>query len=279
MSNFNLPEAINKFVKAHLKNVLPKDVLDFGKIKMEKAAKKSFPKYSSTPFDPTAFTIYDQKDTLFKMMSEARAYDRHLAHKALMETKYAALVTKTKAARYDLKFIEDMIQKLWSLTKVAYDKDAALGISHWGPKCKLFYRSRNAAKSRHKVFSHLQILGVVRLTIDNQFGYGYLKEIVVRRENLKEYSFRETNFFRLHLNDFEDLFLLYVQQNIHNLSGDEIVHLVNALRMFTRSIVIKRGVEDVQLGVESYQKRLKSPNHKLLVMNSHSKNCTPYFIN
>ncbi|GJS26611.1 hypothetical protein Tco_0487231 [Tanacetum coccineum] len=54
MSSFNLPEAIDKFVKAHLKNGFRKDVLDFGKIKMEKAAKKSTPKYSSTPFDQTA---------------------------------------------------------------------------------------------------------------------------------------------------------------------------------------------------------------------------------
>ncbi|GKG00181.1 hypothetical protein Tco_0301871, partial [Tanacetum coccineum] len=68
---------------AHLKNVFPKDVLDFGKIKMEKAAKKSTPKYSSTPFDLIALSIFDQKDTLFQMMSEASAYDRHPAHKAL----------------------------------------------------------------------------------------------------------------------------------------------------------------------------------------------------
>ncbi|GKB04510.1 hypothetical protein Tco_0832653, partial [Tanacetum coccineum] len=82
--------------------------------------------------------------------------------------------------------------RFWSSTKVAYDKDAALGISHW----------------------------------DNQFRYGYLKEIVVRRAYLKEYSFREADFSKLHLNDIEDLFLLYVQRKIHNLSGDEIVHLM-----------------------------------------------------
>ncbi|GKC49482.1 hypothetical protein Tco_1072227, partial [Tanacetum coccineum] len=143
------------------------------------------------------------------------------------ERKYATSVTKTKDARYDLKFIEDMIPK-----------------------------SRNAAKSPHEVFSHMQILGFVRLTIDNQFGYEYLKEIVVRRAYLKEYSFREADFSNLHLNDIEDLFLLYVQRKIHNLTGDEIVHLVNALHIFTRSIVIQRRVEDVQLGVKSYQKKL-----------------------
>ncbi|GJS77811.1 hypothetical protein Tco_0727692 [Tanacetum coccineum] len=121
----------------------------------------------------------------------------------IKERKYATCVTKTKAARYDLKFIEDMIPNYRSPTKVAYNKDPALGISHWGPKRQLFYRSQNAATSPHEVLSHMQILGV-----------------------------------------------------IHNLSGDEIVHLVNALCMFTKSIFIKRRVEDVQLGVDSYQKKL-----------------------
>ncbi|GJZ73701.1 hypothetical protein Tco_0637847, partial [Tanacetum coccineum] len=97
-------------------------------------------------------------------------------------------------------------------------------------------RSRLAAKSPHEVSSRMQILSVIRLTIDNQFGYGYLKEIVVRRSDLKEYTFREADFSRLHLNDIEDMFLLYVQLKIHNLTGDEIIALVNALRMFTRSI-------------------------------------------
>ncbi|GJZ95729.1 hypothetical protein Tco_0668063, partial [Tanacetum coccineum] len=97
-------------------------------------------------------------------------------------------------------------------------------------------RSRLTAKSPHEVSSRMQILSVIRLTIDNQFGYGYLKEIVVRRADLKEYTFREAGFSRLHLNDIEDMFLLYVQLKIHNLTGDEIVALVNALRMFTRSI-------------------------------------------
>ncbi|GJS36832.1 hypothetical protein Tco_0535214 [Tanacetum coccineum] len=54
MSRFNLPEAIVKSVKDHLKNVLHKDVPDFGKIKLEKSAKQSMPKYSTTLFDQAA---------------------------------------------------------------------------------------------------------------------------------------------------------------------------------------------------------------------------------
>ncbi|GJR61427.1 hypothetical protein Tco_1503589 [Tanacetum coccineum] len=47
-----------------------------------------------------------------------------------MERKCTASITKTKAARYDLEFIEDMIPRLWIPVKVAYDKDVVLGISH-----------------------------------------------------------------------------------------------------------------------------------------------------
>ncbi|GKE47623.1 hypothetical protein Tco_1478881, partial [Tanacetum coccineum] len=172
------------------------------------------------------------------------------------ERKYASSLTKTKDARYDLVGIEEMIPRLWSTFKEAYDKNAELGIHHWGPKRQLFYRSRNNARSRHEVFSRLKILSVIRISVDKQFGYGYLNEIVVRRADQKEYTFREADFERLHLNDIEDMFLLYVQHKLHNLTDDEIVDLMIALRMFTRSIFIKRRVEDVQLGNKSNQKRL-----------------------
>ncbi|GJV14841.1 putative ribonuclease H-like domain-containing protein [Tanacetum coccineum] len=59
MSRFNIPEAIDKSVKAHLKKTLPKDVLEFGKIKSEKAAKQQMPKYSTTPFDEASLEEYD----------------------------------------------------------------------------------------------------------------------------------------------------------------------------------------------------------------------------
>ncbi|GJV03375.1 hypothetical protein Tco_1336944 [Tanacetum coccineum] len=114
------------------------------------------------------------------------------------ERKYTTSITKTKAAKYKLKFIEEMILKLWSPVKVAYDKD---------------------------------IFSVVSVKVDKQFGYGYLKEIVVRRADRKLYTFKE-----------ED--------------DDDIVDLAVALRMFTQRIVIQNRVEDVQLGVESYQKKL-----------------------
>ncbi|GKF80881.1 hypothetical protein Tco_0239483 [Tanacetum coccineum] len=66
----------------------------------------------------------------------------------------------------------------------------------------------------------------------------------------------EGDFRRLHLHDIEDMLILLVQNSLFNLKGDFIVHLAATLRMFTRRIVIKKRVKDLQLSVESYQKRL-----------------------
>ncbi|GKB67668.1 hypothetical protein Tco_0929080 [Tanacetum coccineum] len=139
-----------------------------------------------------------------------------------LERKYTTSITKTKAARYELVGIEDMIPKKCCIVKVGYNKDGAFGIAHWGHK----------------------------------------QEIIVRRADRKLYTFKEGNFINLHLNDIEDMLLLVVQQKLFHLEGDAIVDLAVALRMFTRRIIIKKRVEDVQLGVESYQKKLNITKHQ-----------------
>ncbi|GJS29379.1 hypothetical protein Tco_0489999 [Tanacetum coccineum] len=50
------------------------------------------------------------------------------------EKKYTTSITKTKAARYEIVGIKDMVPTLWSATKVGYDKDALKGIKHWRNK-------------------------------------------------------------------------------------------------------------------------------------------------
>ncbi|GKB87483.1 hypothetical protein Tco_0959755, partial [Tanacetum coccineum] len=83
-----------------------------------------------------------------------------------------------------------------------------------------------------------------------------IEEIMVRRADKQLYTFKKGDFINLHLNDFEDMLLLVVQHKLFHLDGDVIVDLAVALHMFTRSIIIQKRVEYVQLGVESYQKKL-----------------------
>nr|GEV57602.1 hypothetical protein [Tanacetum cinerariifolium] len=54
-------------------------------------------------------------------------------------------------------------------------------------------------------------------TRNKERKYGYLEEIVVRRADQKLYKFKEGDFPRLHLNDIEDMLLLYVRNKLFNL--------------------------------------------------------------
>ncbi|GJR40615.1 hypothetical protein Tco_1216299 [Tanacetum coccineum] len=69
--------------------------------------------------------------------------------------------------------------------------------------------------------------------------------------------FKEGDFPRLQINDIEDMLILVVPEfAFTNLSGDDVADFAIALRMFTRSLVIQKRVEDLQLGVKSYQKKI-----------------------
>ncbi|GJX11292.1 hypothetical protein Tco_0201151 [Tanacetum coccineum] len=109
--------------------------------------------------------------------------------------------------------------------KVAYDKYAALGISYWGPKRQRFYGYMINRKFRHDVYSTMRILSVISVTTKKWYGYGYLKEIVVRTADQKLYKLIEGDFHRLHQNDIEDMLLLIVQNKLNNLDDDVIVYL------------------------------------------------------
>ncbi|GKC01227.1 hypothetical protein Tco_0987363, partial [Tanacetum coccineum] len=102
------------------------------------------------------------------------------------------------------------------------------------------------------VLNRLKILNLTQEILD----YGHLEEIKVRRDDQQLYTFKEGDFKRLRLQDIEDMLLILVQEKLTNLTIDERYDLNVAMCMFTRRIVIQRRVEDLQLGVESYQKKL-----------------------
>ncbi|GKD73367.1 hypothetical protein Tco_1331649 [Tanacetum coccineum] len=164
--------------------------------------------------------------------------------------------TKTKAAKYDLPGIEDMVPNIWSPVKVAYDKYALWGISHWREQRKSFYDFARGMQLRGDVYSTKRMLAVTRVSVIRKHGYEYLEEIVVRRADKALYRFKEGDFPRLRINDIEDMLILVVHNRLTNLSGDDVADFAIALRMFTKSLVIQKRVKDLQLGVKSYQKKI-----------------------
>nr|GEU29360.1 hypothetical protein [Tanacetum cinerariifolium] len=123
--------------------------------------------------------------------------------------KYTSSTTKTKAAKYDILGIEDMVSSLWSPIK--------------------------------------RIIAVTKVKVMKWYDYGYLEEIKVQREDQQLYKFKEGNFPYLYLQDIEDMMLLLVKKKLSNLKRDVLFDLGVALRMFSRRIVILKRVKDLQL--------------------------------
>ncbi|GJS34732.1 hypothetical protein Tco_0533114 [Tanacetum coccineum] len=139
--------------------------------------------------------------------------------------KYSTSVTKTKAADYGhIKWIEDLVP--------------------------------NLMESAHDVYSKRRIIAVTKVEIVEWQNYKHLDWITVRRDDDILYKFKEGDFYRLRIQDIEDMLLLLVQGKLTNLNVEERLAFNVSLRMFTRSVVIQRRVEDLQLGVKSYQKKL-----------------------
>nr|GEZ41118.1 hypothetical protein [Tanacetum cinerariifolium] len=76
------------------------------------------------------------------------------------------------------------------------------------------------------------------------------------KDDDKLYKFKEGNFKRLRIQDIEDMLLLLVHGKLTNLTVEERFAFNVSLRMFTRSIVIPRRVEDLQLGNKDKKNRL-----------------------
>nr|GEW82217.1 hypothetical protein [Tanacetum cinerariifolium] len=137
-----------------------------------------------------------------------------------------------KAAYYPDFELEELVTSLWTESESAYDISSAY------------------------VRSHMRILTIVSLKTFSRYSYTYLKEIVLRRADYKEYKISEADFKNLHSNDFEDLYLLNLHGKLNHLSGADKVALSTTVNLWTRNIIIRQRVEDLQLGIESYQTKL-----------------------
>nr|GEV90099.1 hypothetical protein [Tanacetum cinerariifolium] len=135
----------------------------------------------------------------------------------------ALSISKMKATRY-LDFGLELLvpEHMWFNEVCTYDISASYGISHWWFNRQKFYIYRHIADSSCKVVrTHMRILSVVSIKAYSRYGYGYLKEITLRRADYQEYTIAEKDFKILNPNDFEDLNLLLLQGHLNHLSGSD----------------------------------------------------------
>nr|GEU57890.1 hypothetical protein [Tanacetum cinerariifolium] len=100
------------------------------------------------------------------------------------------------------------------------------------------------------------IKGSCKSLVKLEFFLEEVYKATTDQDDDKLYKFKEGDFKRLRIQYIKDMLLLLVQGKLTNLTVNERFAFNVSLQMFTRSIVIQRHVEDLQLGVESYQKKL-----------------------
>nr|GEV31718.1 hypothetical protein [Tanacetum cinerariifolium] len=139
----------------------------------------------------------------------------------------ALSILKIKAAYYPDAGLEQMVpDQMWIKEECNYDIVGMYGISHWWFQRQRFYIDKHTSEcDRRSVRTHMRILSVVRIEVFSMYGYDYMKKIVLHRADLNEQIITERDFKYLYPSDFEDLYLLNLQ-------------------------------EDFQLGIKSYQTQL-----------------------
>ncbi|GJT96842.1 putative reverse transcriptase domain-containing protein [Tanacetum coccineum] len=108
-------------------------------------------------------------------------------NKDMKGKKYALSITKRPATEYN-------------------DEDVALGIHQ--KMQKLFYKGKRASVTKGNVYSDLRITFVKEVKVDHQFEFRLLDSITVIRADKMDYTFKESNFSHLNLNDIEHMYVL-----------------------------------------------------------------------
>ncbi|GJW57009.1 hypothetical protein Tco_0103740 [Tanacetum coccineum] len=135
----------------------------------------------------------------------------------------ALSISKIKAAFYLDVGLEQLVpDQFWIEEECKYDIAAMYGISHWWFQRQRFYIDRFSSEGdRRAVRTHMRILSVVRIEVFSLYGYNYMKKIILRRADLKEYVIAERDFKYMYPSDFEDLYLLNLQGYLNHLSPND----------------------------------------------------------
>ncbi|GJS40155.1 hypothetical protein Tco_0565198 [Tanacetum coccineum] len=168
----------------------------------------------------------------------------------------ALSISKMKAAHYHDFGLELLVlEHIWINEVCTYDIRVSYGISHWWLNRQKFYIDRHTVDSSHKVVrTHMRILRFVSIKAYSRYVYDYLKEITLRTSDYQEYTIVEKDFKNLYPNNFEDLNMLLLQGHLNHLPGSDKRMLSTAVILWICNLVIRQRVEDLQLGIESYQK-------------------------
>ncbi|GKB57625.1 hypothetical protein Tco_0913811, partial [Tanacetum coccineum] len=242
-----------------------KSTKDIRKIKIEHIKKQQEPKETITSSDTTALIEFDQKTILFETMTKSKSFNENegVADKLKKMKQDDADKDEGPSAGLDQRMLKALTNRLdwnnperkeysFNLSKplplimvqghqvvhVHYFINNDLKYLRGGSSSKKYTTSTTKTKAAKYDILGIEDMVPLLWSPIKWYNYGYLEEIEVQREDKQLYKFKE------------------------------------ALRMFSRRIVIIKRVEDLQLGVKSYQNKLNIT--KPCTFKSDISNRTPY---
>ncbi|GJS54584.1 hypothetical protein Tco_0627946 [Tanacetum coccineum] len=145
------------------------------------------------------------------------------------------LIPNSREMYGHIKWIDDLSLQMWSQVPISYDKYALWGISHWERKRQQFYGFAANRESARDVYSKRRIIAVTKLEIVDWHNYKHLDWITLR------------------IQDIEDMrSLLFKASDKSHVK--ERPTLMSPKECFHKNVVIRRRVEDLQLGVRKVTK-------------------------
>ncbi|GJY99737.1 hypothetical protein Tco_0517167 [Tanacetum coccineum] len=222
---------ITEQVKNQLLQILPEEVSNFT------------PRWSKRWFKK-----FELKKILIDKIDKSKSYLAAPEHKECYEVlKKSYDLDKTIFSTYDSDMPKDQKENLGK-----DDEEPKENVASKRPAFRLLKGTRSSYaeleydfEECYKALSEKLDWENPKVEVMRKHGYGYLKEIVLRRPDNDLYRFKEGDFPCLRINDIEDMLLLVVQNQLINLSGDDVSVFAISLRMFTRSLVIQKRVEDL----------------------------------
>nr|GFA79955.1 hypothetical protein [Tanacetum cinerariifolium] len=162
-------------------------------------------------FHPDVIHLQYQMDECHKLLTNNLEYLRY----GSKGSKPALSISKMKATYYPNAGLEQMLpDQFWIDEECKYDIAAMYGICYWWFQRQRFYIDRHTSEGdRSAVRTHMQILSVVRIEVFSMYGYDYMKKIVLRHADLNEHVIAERDFKYLYPSDFENLYMLNLQED------------------------------------------------------------------
>nr|GEZ11654.1 hypothetical protein [Tanacetum cinerariifolium] len=106
---------------------------------------------------------------------------------------YCRQVNKTKLTQEDLEGQVDWTNPEGDQVSVDVNRPLSLG----GPPGHVTIQSHDSSSRRKEVISHMRILSVVKIKAYSRYGYDYLSEIFLQRDDLQEHMISKKDFKNL----------------------------------------------------------------------------------